>query len=127
MTSIHKFKIQNYFRNNHDERNTPLPISTVADILIEALPYIRKFSGMTVVVKYGGHAMVDEQLKTDFARDITLLKFIGLNPVVVHGGAAPRSTGCWTRWASSPQFVRGMRSDRRPHHGRGRDGARAAR
>ncbi|MDI6688669.1 MAG: acetylglutamate kinase, partial [Desulfobacterales bacterium] len=60
--------------------------SNVADILIEALPYIRCFYGMTIVIKYGGHAMVDEQLKTDFARDITLLKFVGLNPIVVHGG-----------------------------------------
>ena len=59
---------------------------SVADILIEALPYIRKFSTKTVVVKYGGHAMVDEKLKRDFANDITLLKYIGLNPVVVHGG-----------------------------------------
>ena len=59
---------------------------TNVETLLEALPYIRKFSGSTVVVKYGGHAMVDEQLKQDFARDITLLKFIGLNPVVVHGG-----------------------------------------
>ena len=60
--------------------------SNVADILIEALPYMRRFYGMTIVVKYGGHAMVDEQLKEDFARDITLMKFTGLNPVVVHGG-----------------------------------------
>ncbi|MCU0597881.1 MAG: acetylglutamate kinase [Desulfobacterales bacterium] len=58
----------------------------VADILIEALPYIRFFSGMTIVIKYGGHAMVDEQLKIDFARDITLMKYVGMNPVVVHGG-----------------------------------------
>ena len=55
-----------------------------ADILIKALSYIRKFSGTTIVIKYGGHAMVDEQLKVDFAKDITLLKYIGLNPVVVH-------------------------------------------
>ena len=66
------------------DANTATP--SVADILIESLPYIQKFYGMTVVVKYGGHAMVDEQLKKDFARDITLLKYIGLNPVVVHGG-----------------------------------------
>jgi acetylglutamate kinase len=82
--------------------------STVADILIEALPYIRKFSGMTVVVKYGGHAMVDEQLKTDFARDITLLKFIGLNPVVVHGGG-PQINRVLDQMGIRPQFVRGMR------------------
>ncbi len=82
--------------------------STVADILIEALPYIRKFSGMTVVVKYGGHAMVDEQLKVDFARDITLLKFIGLNPVVVHGGG-PQINRVLDQMGIRPQFIRGMR------------------
>ena len=87
---------------------THTPNSTVADILIEALPYIRKFSGMTVVVKYGGHAMVDEQLKTDFARDITLLKFIGLNPVVVHGGG-PQINQVLDQMGIRPQFVRGMR------------------
>lgn len=87
---------------------TPPPNSTVADILIEALPYIRKFSGMTVVVKYGGHAMVDEQLKIDFARDITLLKFIGLNPVVVHGGG-PQINQVLDQMGIQPQFVRGMR------------------
>lgn len=87
----------------------PLPAnSTVADILIEALPYIRRFSGMTVVVKYGGHAMVDEQLKADFARDITLLKFIGLNPVVVHGGG-PQINQVLDQMGIRPQFVRGMR------------------
>jgi len=84
------------------------PNSTVADILIEALPYIRKFSGMTVVVKYGGHAMVDEQLKIDFARDITLLKLIGLNPVVVHGGG-PQINRVLDQMGIRPQFVRGMR------------------
>lgn len=87
---------------------TQTPASTVADILIEALPYIRKFSGMTVVVKYGGHAMVDEQLKIDFARDITLLKFIGLNPVVVHGGG-PQINRVLDQMGIRPQFVRGMR------------------
>ncbi|HSO18141.1 MAG TPA: acetylglutamate kinase [Desulfosarcina sp.] len=89
-------------------RQTATPNSTVADILIEALPYIRKFSGMTVVVKYGGHAMVDEQLKCDFARDITLLKFIGLNPVVVHGGG-PQINRVLDQMGIRPQFVRGMR------------------
>jgi acetylglutamate kinase len=87
---------------------TITPTSTVADILIEALPYIRKFSGMTVVVKYGGHAMVDEQLKIDFARDITLLKFIGLNPVVVHGGG-PQINRVLDQMGIRPQFVRGLR------------------
>ena len=64
---------------------------------------------MTVVVKYGGHAMVDEQLKTDFARDITLLKFIGLNPVVVHGRVGPQINRVLDQMGIRPQFVRGMR------------------
>ncbi len=80
----------------------------VADILIEALPYIRRFYGMTIVIKYGGHAMVDEQLKQDFARDITLLKFIGLNPVVVHGGG-PQINSVLDQMGIQPRFVRGMR------------------
>jgi acetylglutamate kinase len=78
----------------------------VADILIEALPYIRFFSGMTIVVKYGGHAMVDEQLKEDFARDITLMKYIGMNPVVVHGGGR-KSVGFLTGWASQQSLSTG--------------------
>ncbi|MFC1815071.1 acetylglutamate kinase [Thermodesulfobacteriota bacterium] len=80
----------------------------VADILIESLPYIRRFYGMTIVIKYGGHAMVDEQLKEAFARDITLIKFIGLNPVVVHGGG-PQINQVLDQMGISPKFVRGMR------------------
>ncbi len=83
-------------------------ITNVADILIEALPYIRRFYGMTIVIKYGGHAMVDEQLKEDFARDITLMKFVGLNPVVVHGGG-PQINSVLDRMGIRPRFVRGMR------------------
>lgn len=85
----------------------------VADILIEALPYIRYFSGMTIVIKYGGHAMVDEQLKEDFARDITLMKFVGLNPVVVHGGG-PQINTVLEQMGISPRFVRGMRMTDEP-------------
>jgi acetylglutamate kinase len=81
---------------------------STADILIEALPYIRFFSGMTIVVKYGGHAMVDEQLKVDFARDITLMKYVGINPVVVHGGG-PQINSVLERMGISPCFVSGMR------------------
>lgn len=80
----------------------------VADILIEALPYIRRFYGMTIVVKYGGHAMVDDQLKADFARDITLLKFTGLNPVVVHGGG-PQINKVLDQMGIKHQFIKGMR------------------
>jgi len=82
--------------------------ANVADILIEALPFIRRFYGMTVVIKYGGHAMVDNQLKEDFSRDITLLKFIGLNPVVVHGGG-PQINRVLERMGIDSKFVRGMR------------------
>ena len=66
-----------------------------AKILIEALPYIQKFHGKTIVIKYGGNAMIDDELKSSFARDVVLLKLVGMNPVVVHGGghAPPLSTG----------------------------------
>jgi len=80
----------------------------IADILMEALPYIRQFTGMTIVIKYGGHAMVDPQLKEDFARDITLMKLVGLNPVIVHGGG-PQINSVLERMGISTRFVRGMR------------------
>lgn len=80
----------------------------VAGILIESLPYIRRFYGMTIVIKYGGHAMVDDQLKEDFARDVTLLKFIGLNPVVVHGGG-PQINSVLSQMGIQSTFVKGMR------------------
>ena len=82
--------------------------NTVADILIEALPYIRKFSGKTVVIKYGGHAMVDEKLKKDFSNDIILLKTIGINPVVVHGGG-PQINKVLDAMGITSTFIRGMR------------------
>src|ERR1019366_6783656 len=63
-------------------------LSTRVAVLLEALPYIRHFAGATVVVKYGGAAMVAPELKASFARDIALLKLVGMNPVVVHGGGA---------------------------------------
>ncbi|MBF0377255.1 MAG: acetylglutamate kinase [Desulfamplus sp.] len=80
----------------------------VANILIEALPYIRRFAGKTIVVKYGGHAMVYDNLKEDFASDITLLKYVGLNPVVVHGGG-PQINKVLSAMNITPSFVRGMR------------------
>jgi len=80
----------------------------VADILIEALPYIRQFYGMTIVIKYGGHAMSDVQLKEDFARDIVLMKFVGLNPVIVHGGG-PQINQVLSRMGIESTFVGGMR------------------
>ena len=82
--------------------------NTVADILIEALPYIRRFSGKTVVIKYGGHAMVDEDLKTNFSKDICLLKTIGVNPVVVHGGG-PQINEVLKTMGITSTFIKGMR------------------
>ncbi|MCP4022157.1 MAG: acetylglutamate kinase [Desulfobacteraceae bacterium] len=82
--------------------------TNVADILIEALPYIKNFSTKTIVVKYGGHAMVDEKLKLDFANDITLLKYIGVNPVVVHGGG-PQINKALDAMGITSKFIRGMR------------------
>ncbi|MFP4475925.1 MAG: acetylglutamate kinase [Desulfatibacillaceae bacterium] len=80
----------------------------VADILIESLPYIRKFHGATVVIKYGGHAMVDEGLKQDFARDVVLLKLVGMNPVIVHGGG-PQINRVLDQMGIQSSYVRGMR------------------
>ena len=82
--------------------------TNVAAILVEALPYIKQFSGKTIVIKYGGHAMVDEQLKLDFANDITLLKYIGVNPVVVHGGG-PQINKVLDSMGITSRFIRGMR------------------
>ncbi len=79
-----------------------------AKILIEVLPYIRKFNGDTIVIKYGGHAMVDEQLKREFALDVILLKYVGMNPVVVHGGG-PQIGGFLKRLSIESEFVDGMR------------------
>jgi len=79
-----------------------------ARVLIEALPYIRRFNGATIVVKYGGHAMVDEQLKRDFALDIILMKYVGMNPVVVHGGG-PQIGDFLRRLSIESEFVDGMR------------------
>src|SRR5579864_787093 len=79
-----------------------------AEILIEALPFMRRFSGKTVVVKYGGHAMGDERLADLFARDIVLLKQIGINPVVVHGGG-PQIGSMLERLKIKSSFVDGLR------------------
>jgi len=79
-----------------------------ANILIEVLPYIRKFNGATIVIKYGGHAMVDEQLKQEFALDVILLKYVGMNPVVVHGGG-PQIGDFLKRLSIESEFVDGMR------------------
>jgi acetylglutamate kinase len=76
--------------------------------LLEALPYIREFHGQTVVIKYGGAAMVDPELKEEFARDVVLLKYVGMNPVVVHGGG-PDITSYMERLGMEVRFVDGLR------------------
>lgn len=77
-------------------------------LLAEALPYIKRFSGKTIIVKYGGNAMTDDQLKEDFAKDIVLLKLVGINPVVVHGGG-PQISQLLQRVGKQGEFVQGMR------------------
>jgi acetylglutamate kinase len=79
-----------------------------ARLLIEALPYIRRFSGKTVVIKYGGHAMKEEELKGSFAQDIVLMKYIGMHPVVVHGGG-PQIGRMLERLGKKSDFLGGMR------------------
>ena len=79
-----------------------------AKILIEALPYIRRFNNAIIVVKYGGHAMADERLKKNFALDIILMKYVGLNPIVVHGGG-PQIGDFLKRLSIESEFVDGMR------------------
>ena len=79
-----------------------------ADILLEALPYIRRFYNKTIVIKYGGHAMVDEDLKDKFARDVVMMKYIGMNPVVVHGGG-PQIGSFLKKLGKESKFVQGMR------------------
>jgi acetylglutamate kinase len=79
-----------------------------AGVLAEALPYIKRFHGKTIVVKYGGNAMTDEHLKQCFARDVVLLKLVGMNPVVVHGGG-PQIESLLARVGKKGEFVQGMR------------------
>ena len=80
----------------------------VAEVLTEALPYIRRVHGRTIVVKFGGNAMVDDDLKTSFARDIVLMKLVGFNPVVVHGGG-PQIGELLERIGKESRFIDGMR------------------
>ena len=79
-----------------------------ANVLMEALPYLKRFAGKTIVIKYGGHAMADERLKESFARDVVLMKYIGLNPVIVHGGG-PQINETLKKYGIVSEFVRGMR------------------
>jgi len=82
--------------------------AAIATILTEALPYIQRFSGKTIVIKYGGNAMVDDQLKNGFARDVVLMKSVGMNPVIVHGGG-PQIGDLLSRIGKESRFVNGMR------------------
>lgn len=81
---------------------------SIANVLTEALPYIQRFSGKTIVIKYGGNAMTDAALKDGFARDVTLMKLVGINPVVVHGGG-PQIGDLLKRMGKESKFVDGMR------------------
>ena len=82
--------------------------ATKAKILTEALPYIQRFHGKTMVIKYGGNAMIDDKLKEGFARDVVLLKLVGMNPVVVHGGG-PQIDDLLQRVGKKGEFIQGMR------------------
>lgn len=84
------------------------PPALKAEILAEAMPYIRRFHGKMLVIKYGGNAMTDPQLKESFARDVVLLKLVGMNPVVVHGGG-PQIEQLLSRVGKKGEFVQGMR------------------
>jgi len=87
---------------------SPYTPADTAHILNEALPYIRRFHGSTIVIKYGGNAMVDEGLKESFARDVVLMKLVGMNPVIVHGGG-PQIGKTLEEMGRKTEFVAGMR------------------
>ena len=82
--------------------------TAIAQVLTEALPYIQQFHGRTIVVKYGGNAMTDETLKNCFARDVVLMKLVGMNPVVVHGGG-PQIGTLLEKLNIESRFVNGLR------------------
>jgi acetylglutamate kinase len=88
--------------------NPALDVLDKAHVLAEALPYIREFTGRTVVVKYGGHAMADPALADLFAQDVVLMRLVGMNPVVVHGGG-PQISDLMQRLGKEPEFVDGLR------------------
>jgi acetylglutamate kinase len=87
---------------------SPSSATDKAKILAEALPYIRRFHGKTIVIKYGGNAMVEENLKQGFARDVVLLKLVGMHPVIVHGGG-PQINEMLKRVGKQGEFIQGMR------------------
>jgi acetylglutamate kinase len=79
-----------------------------AKILVEALPYIRAFYGKTIVIKYGGAAMTDPRLKVEFAEDVVLMKYVGMNPIIIHGGG-PQISQMMKKLGKEPKFVKGVR------------------
>lgn len=81
---------------------------TQAEVLIQALPYIKQYAGQTIVVKYGGAAMVDETLKAAVMQDIVLMRYVGINPILVHGGG-PEISDAMQRMGKEPQFIGGLR------------------
>ncbi len=88
--------------------SNPISASQKAQILAEALPYIRSFHGKTIVIKYGGNAMTDQSLKDGFGRDVAMLQLVGMNPIVVHGGG-PQITDLLQKMGVQSEFRRGMR------------------
>jgi acetylglutamate kinase len=96
-------------QNNTDTtHNIHEDAMTKASLLAQAMPYIKKYHGKTIVIKYGGNAMIDEKLKEGFARDVILLKLVGINPVVVHGGG-PQIDAALKRMGKQGKFTQGMR------------------
>jgi len=89
-------------------RENSVNMPTTANVLIEALPYIQKLSNKVIVIKFGGNAMIDDKLKNNFARDVVLLKQVGLHPVIVHGGG-PQITSYLEKMGIKSEFVDGMR------------------
>ena len=87
---------------------TPDSAMNVAQVLTEALPYIQRFHGQTIVVKYGGNAMTEAHLKASFARDVVLMKLVGMNPIVVHGGG-PQIGEYLDKLNIESKFVNGLR------------------
>lgn len=94
--------------SNKESNPAACPAARIAEVLTEALPYIRRFYGKTMVIKYGGSAMVDEALQSGFARDVVLMKLVGMNPVVVHGGG-PQIGELLQRVGKETVFVDGLR------------------
>src|ERR1700710_3294112 len=100
-----------YTRDMSENHPSPTDVAAATEqayVLAQALPYLRRYAGATVVVKYGGHAMGEENLALEFGRDIALLKQVGINPVVVHGGG-PQINAMLKRLAIQSTFIDGLR------------------